>query len=241
MNLSHIEEIIRKESKTCIKSLQLLSIYYKQVEGLNPFKSAEKAENNLTQLIDLVQSRIQYESELNIYTLFKQIDKNTVQLDLEYFSVTEILKALNTITWQEFEDFCGIVMRKCFNASETYVTQRRSDGGVDFEGKIPFKSQIVGGQYGWIEFFGQAKKYSGNVPRTDVDAFTAFANRKKRDNQYPAQLFLFFTTSDFISSAKSEIKKNNFIGLNGMQLATLIYYHRATDSYGKGLEEFINF
>lgn len=77
--------------------------------------------------------------------------------------------------------------------------------------------------YGYVELYGQAKKYSGNVGRVDIDKFTAFANHQKRDNQYPAQLFIFCTTSDYIQSALDEISKNNFISLNGQQIAFLVF------------------
>jgi len=37
---------------------------------------------------------------------------------------------------------------------------------------------------------------------------------------------MFFTTSEFASSALKEIEENGFIGLNRSQIALLIYNHR---------------
>ncbi|MFW5872105.1 MAG: hypothetical protein ACOCUT_03275 [bacterium] len=60
--------------------------------------------------------------------------------------------------------------------------------------------------------------------------------------KYPAQLFIFCITSDFIPSALSEIEKNNFIGLNGFQIANLVYGYQLSSGYNddKYLIDFFN-
>lgn len=225
MNFNIIENIIEDEAKECISTLLLLKKYFQQTEVLNMFRASERAESSVNQFIDLVNTKIEKNSKKNICCLFKEVNKNVTTIDLNYFIVVKIKSEINQLTWQEFEHFCGALMKKCFGASSVNITQSTSDGGVDFEGKIPFKPLQISNPFGWIEFYGQSKKYKGDIQRSHIDTFIAFASKKKRDYKYPAQLFIFCTTSDFITSAEQEILKNNFIGFNGMQLATLVFMY----------------
>jgi len=196
--------------------------YFKK-DGLNVFDASEKAETHLRHFIEAAQEYIDNCNEINCSCIFNDVNWNILTINRNYFKVLGIKSQLQNLTWQEFEDFCGLLVRKCFKVENILITQRSNDGGVDFKGKIPLKPKYSKSPYGYIELFGQAKKYACNIGRPEVDLFTAYANRQKRDNRYPAQLFLLFTTSDFVSSARDEIKKNNFIGLNGLQLATLVF------------------
>jgi len=222
VNLEIIENIILSNPLQKYKPFYLLKEYYK-LEGFQIMQASAKAEANLERFIEIVQSNINFSIKENLACLYETISNAIVNVNLDYFKVKTIWNELQNLTWQNFEDFCAGLMRKSFGASSVNVTQRTADMGLDFSGIIPFKSAHSNVPFSNIEFFGQAKKYAGNVGRGDVDAFTAFANRQKRDNRYPAQLFIFCTTSDFIASAKSEISKNHFIAINGFQIATIVY------------------
>lgn len=224
MNLSIFEDIIRSEISfhSVLDTFKLLVEYFKR-NGQNMFRAPESAENNVSNFIKEIQDNINEYHRNNIICLYRKVDRSITMVEPDYFVVLEIRDQLLKLPWQDFEDFCGVLIRKCFNAQDVKITQRTADWGVDFEGKVPFNAKHNTLPFAFIELYGQAKRYTNNVCRGDVDSFTAFANRRKRDNQYPAQLFLFCTTSDFVSSAKDEIKKNFFVGLNGMQIASLVF------------------
>lgn len=227
MNQSILIEISSTKSSNNFRTLDLLNEYYKK-EGYNMFRAAELAENNINNFVSYAHNNINNSLSKNTCSLFNSADASIISFNPEFKIVNSIFNALQNLTWQEFEHFCGFLLKKCFNAVDVKVSQRSNDGGVDFFGMLPFTSNNSTNIYGKIELYGQAKKYSGNVGRVDVDKFTAFANRQKRDNQYPAQLFLFCTTSDYNAAAMNEIRKNNFIALNGQQIAYLIFQHLNT-------------
>lgn len=232
MNLSAIIELAFGGSKSKFSTLEFLTSYY-QAEGKNMFKSSELAEINTQNFIGFAQGHIAAASKFNTVSIFENVDASIVSFNPEYPIVQSIYKSLHQLTWQEFEDFCGTLLKKCFKAESVVISQKSNDGGVDFSAKTTFKSPFTNNPYGFIEIYGQAKKYTGNVGRVDIDKFTAFANRQKRDNQYPAQLFIFCTTSDYNPTAAEEIAKNNFIGLNGQQIAYLIFnYMKSIDFTG---------
>jgi len=222
VNLSAIIELAYICEKAKFSTLQFLTSYY-QLEGKNMFRAAELAEINIQNFIGYAQNHIALATKLNTASIFENIDSSIVSFNLDYPIIQNIYKGLHKLTWQEFEEFCGTLLKKCFNAESVNISQKSNDGGVDFSAKVPFKNLYSLSPYGYVELYGQAKKYAGNVGRVDIDKFTAFANRQKRDNQYPAQLFIFCTTSDYIQSALDEISKNNFISLNGQQIAFLVF------------------
>lgn len=223
------------------KTLDFLTSYF-QAEGKNIFKASEIAESNIQNFIGFAQNNIDNALRKNYCSVFESIDTSIVVFNKSYPIVAQITEDLLKLTWQEFESFCGVLLKKCFKAESIFISPPSGDGGVDFSAKLPIKTDFSSKPYGFVELYGQAKKYAGNVGRVDVDKFTAFANRQKRDNQYPAQLFIFCTTSDFILSALSEIEKNNFIGLNGFQIANLVYGYQKSNKYlGKDfLNHFFN-
>ncbi|MET6999448.1 restriction endonuclease [Chitinophaga defluvii] len=217
-----IEEIIFITPKSRYETMALLVQYYTK-QGHNIMQASAKAESNLRFFCEDVQNLINYSTKENVACLYNSISNSVANINLNYFIVKEIHSELKKLSWQVFEDFCAALMKKCFGASSVDITQRTADMGLDFKGFIPFKGRLSTSPFTYIELYGQAKKYLGNVGRGDVDAFTAFANRQKRDNTYPAQLFVFCTTSDFIPSAKAEIIKNHFVSINGFQIATLVF------------------
>ena len=229
MNLKIIEDIIRSEPRNRYETRFLLCEYFKR-NGCNLFLASEKAEAATSTFVEEVQTVITEGHSNNVYCLFDKVTQKITVVNLDFFRVLKINEQLCNLTWQEFEDFCGVLIQNCFGAVNVQITQRSADMGLDFIGKIPFKSKYCTEAFAYIEIYGQAKKYANNVSRTDVDAFTAFANRKKRDGQYPAQLFLLCTTSDFIPSAQDEIRKNCFVGVNGKQIATLIFREIGTEA-----------
>jgi len=224
VNLSTIIELAYGHGKSKFSTLEFLTSYY-QSEGKNVFKASELAEINIQNFIGYTQSHIATANKLNTVNVFDNVDSSITSFNQDYPIVQGIYKSLQALTWQDFEEFCGTLLKKCFKAESVIISQKSNDGGVDFSAKAPFKTPYTTNPFGFIELYGQAKKYSGNVGRVDIDKFTAFANRQKRDNQYPAQLFIFCTTSDYIQSALDEISKNNFISLNGQQIAFLIFNH----------------
>ncbi len=224
LDLKRIEEIIRSKPQTVYYTSCLLEDYFK-LEGHNPFKASEEAETRRLEFIKIIQDTINKYYQDNICCLFDNVNSYTTKVNLDYFKVLQIKQELHDLTWQEFEDFCGVLIQKCFSAINVTVTQRSGDGGVDFFGDIPFKATHSTTPFAFIKLFGQAKKYApeNNVDRVGVDLFQAFAHWEKDHISYPAQLFLFCTTSDFTTSAQERIKKYSFIGMNGLQLATLVY------------------
>jgi len=232
-----IEEIISNTPKSRYETMSLLIQYFKE-QGNNIMQASVKAESNLRYFCEDVQDLINYSERENTECLYNSISYSVANINLNYFKVKNIQSELQNLSWQSFEDFCAKLMKKCFGASSVSVTQRTADTGLDFKGIIPFKATHSHSPFTNIELYGQAKKYSGNVSRGDIDAFTAFANRQKRDNSYPAQLFVFCTTSDFIPSAKSEIIKNHFVPINGFQIATLVFHETAKDGM-EAIKEFL--
>ena len=204
---------------------QCLTDYYRK-QGYNVFKSAEFAQNNRLNFVEFANNSIKESISLNIPCIFSSATKDVVNINYDYFRVKNVLAKLNAMNWRDFELASAIILEICFGAIEVKTTQATADGGLDFEGKLPIKSTNSNKTFGFIEVYGQSKKYSGNVGIYDIKSFVAFANSKKRNYVHPAQLFMFFTTSDYANNALTELITNGFIGLSGFQLSNLIYNHK---------------
>ncbi len=241
MNIDSVIQKVISLNKTKFGTLEFLIEYFKD-SHVNIFKVSQLAEDNKQFFIGLVQEHISYCNNLNIVPLFININPNVFTINNDFAKVLQIKNQLYQITWQEFEQLCAVLIKKCFNGYNVEVTQASNDGGIDFSAIIPFKSNLFNKSYGNIELYGQAKQYQGNVQRTDIDKFTAFANRNKRDNQYPAQLFVFCTTSDYNTNAKFELNSNHFISFNGIQLASLIFEYQKDISKNNNtiVKDFLN-
>lgn len=225
MDNSIFEILFEGKNIEKISSEQCLTDYYKN-QGHNIFKSAELAQNNITNFIEFVNLSIRNSKGLNVPYIFLFASKNIVEINNDYFIIKKIKNKLIVLDWGKFEELSSLILEICFGSIETKTTQSTADGGLDFEGKIPVKSTSSKKTYGFIEVYGQSKRYSGNVGIYDIKSFVAFANSKKRNYVHPAQLFMFFTSSDYAKNSQKELVENGFIGLNGFQLATLIFEHK---------------
>lgn len=241
MNLNIIRDIVSAKGIYKLSTLELLTSYY-ILEGSNPIRAALKAEESINTFISLVQNQISYNNAKSIVNFYLDANSKITTCNTEYQSFNSLLSEIQLLSWQTFEDFCGVLFNKCFGVEKIEITQRTADMGLDFSGLLPFKPINSNSHFSFIEIYGQAKQYSGNVGRVDVDKFTAFANRQKRDNQYPAQLFIICTTSDFAESALNEITKNHFIGINGQQIASLVFnfLKSSSSSLNFKLSDFFN-
>lgn len=225
MNNSILETIFIENPTIKVDTLRCLTMYY-QKQGNNPIKSALFAEDNLLNFVEFVNSALRNAGKLNVPYIFRFASKEIVIFDESYFLIKEIHAKLIQIDWREFENISGVLLEVCFGAIEVKVTQATADGGLDFSGKLPIFSNLNPKIYGFIEVYGQSKKYTGNVGIYDIKSFVAFANSKKRNYVHPPQLFIFFTTADYAQNSLKEIEENGFIALSGFQIATLIYHHK---------------
>ena len=219
------ENIFRDSLITKIDTEQFLTKYYSKL-GYNIFKSAEYAQNNILNFLEFAYNNISSSNKHNIPCIFSFVSKEVVLINADFFEVKDIHQRLLKIDWRDFELISGDILEVCFSAYDVRVTQATADGGLDFEGKLPISSLGSKLTYGFIEVYGQSKKYSGNVGIYEIKSFVAFANSKKRNYVHPAQLFMFFTTSDYAQNAILEMETNGFIGLSGFQLAHLIFNYK---------------
>ena len=219
------EKLFCGSSKNKVDTEKCLTDYYK-LKGLNPFKSAEYAQNNILNFVEYANKNILEAKQNHTSSLFCNATKDIVVFNTTYHQIKEIHIKLLNLHWRDFEFLSSTILECCFGAFDVKTSQATSDGGLDFQGKIPVLSTATKEAYGIIEVFGQSKKYTGNVGIYDIKSFVAFANSKKRNYVHPAQLFMFFTTSDFVNNSIKELAVNGFIGLSGFQLATLIFEHR---------------
>jgi len=217
------EKMFHDNKSWKVDTEKYLTEYYK-LKGNNPFKAAEYSQENIPNFVSFVEKNICTSEQNHISFIFNKATKDIILFNEEYFYIKKIYQNLLNIEWRDFEFLSSIVIEKCFGAYDVKITQPTADGGVDFEGKISIQSIATRENYGIIEVYGQSKKYANNVGRPEIDKFIGTANRRKKG--FKTQLFMFFTTSDFASEAKKELIENGFIGLNGFQIATLIFKHK---------------
>jgi hypothetical protein len=224
-DISLFEKICLNNREVKIDTEMYLTEYYKLKE-YNLFKSAELAEANINIFVGYENQKILKAKGNHISYIFNDVTKEIVKVNNDYFSVKKIYENLQMIDWREFEYLSSAILEYCFGAINVITTQQTNDGGLDFQGKIPVLTTETKEIYGIIEVYGQSKKYADNVGIYDIKSFVAFANSKKRNYVHPAQLFMFFTTSDFADNSIKELDDNGFIGLSGFQIATLIFKHK---------------
>jgi restriction endonuclease Mrr len=222
MDKEALINITKATSDERFDTFELLVSYYGYL-GFNRMKAALHAENNLSNFVGFINNIIVNDRKKNIYPFFRTASRRVVDIDRDHFAIINLVEYLKNLDWVLFEGLSASILKRCFGATNVKVSPRTGDGGMDFQGEIHFKDCKSISPFGIIEVYGQSKRYKYNVDRVDIDKFTAFANRQKRDNRYPSQLFLFFTTSDYGTMAWKELEQNHFIGLNGYQLATLIF------------------
>ena len=198
MEINYFKEIFNELAQDKVDTEKYLTIYYRK-SGHNLFKSSELAQNNIANFVEYATKEINANILRNTPYIFSVVSKNVVILNNDYYFVKEIEAKILTMDWKDFEDISGLILQYCFGAIDVKVTQRSADGGLDFEGKFPFKTLDGNSTLGYIEVYGQSKRYSGNVGIYDVKSFVAFANSKKRNYVHPAQLF-----SSWIRASLSE-------------------------------------
>jgi restriction endonuclease Mrr len=208
-----------------ISTEKFLTEYYK-TQGFNVFKSSEFAQNTNSNFVEFVNQSIQSSHQQNIPDLFKLVTREIILFNSEFPLIKQIHHNLLQMEWRDFELISSVLLEVCFGGIDVKTTQASGDGGLDFEGKIPVKSILSDNTYGYIEVYGQSKKHTGSVGIYDVKSFVAYANSKKRNYVHPAQIFMFFTTSQFVSNALKELAENHFLGFSGFQLADLIFHHK---------------
>lgn len=225
MDNNLFEQMFSNSGQIKVNTEQCLTDYYK-LKGFNPFKSAEYAQSNILNFVEFANKNIIEVKQNHTSFIFSSVSKDIVIVNTDHFLIKKIHKRLLNMDWREFEFLSSTILEYCFGAFDVITSQATSDGGLDFEGKMPICSTVTKEMYGIIEVYGQSKKYAGNVGIYDIKSFVAFANSKKRNYVHPTQLFMFFTTSDFASNSIKELSENGFIGLSGFQLATLIFKHK---------------
>jgi hypothetical protein len=222
MEINLFKEIFEELSIEKIGTESFLAALYRK-QGKNAFKADELAQNGISNFIESCNEQINLSIKKNVPFIFSSISKSVVVYNKDYSLIKNIENKILTMDWKDFEDISGLILQYCFGATDVKVTQRSADGGVDFEGRLPFKTLDGNSTFGFIEVYGQSKRYSGNVGIYDVKSFVAFANSKKRNYVHPAQLFLFFTSSDYAANAMKEIEDNGFVALNGLQISTILF------------------
>jgi len=225
MDNSVFEILFTTDTCEKIDTEKCLTAYFKK-QGHNFLKSAEYAQSNILNFVEFVNKSIQNAITLNTPYIFSFASKEIARINRDYFIVKKLHSNMLQMDWRDFENISGDILEICFGAFDVKVTQATADGGLDFEGKLPIKSTNSNLTYGFVEVYGQSKKYKGNVGIYDIKSFVAFANSKKRNHVHPSQLFMFYTTSYYAANAVNEMKENGFIGLTGFQLANLIYLHQ---------------
>ncbi|MEI6595885.1 MAG: restriction endonuclease [Bacteroidota bacterium] len=225
MDNNLFEQMFSNSSQIKVNTEQCLTDYFK-LKGFNPFRSAEYAQSNILNFVEFSNRNIIEVKQNHTSFIFSSVSKDIVMVNTDHFLIKEIHKRLLNMDWREFEFLSSTILEYCFGAFDVTTSQATSDGGLDFEGKMPILSTVTKETFGIIEVYGQSKKYAGNVGIYDIKSFVAFANSKKRNYVHPTQLFMFFTTSDFANNSIKELSENGFIGLSGFQLATLIFKHK---------------
>jgi len=220
-----LESIAKETKSNKLKTDELLTKYYVK-QGRNSFKSSELAFSNINNFLEFTNANIICNKTNNTEYLYTTVTKEITIQNPNYFEVKNIYSNLVLINWRDFEFISASLLRLCFRGLEVNTSQATADGGVDFEGKIAILSAESKQTYGFIQVYGQSKRYSANVGIEEIKQFVAFANSKKRNYTHFPQLFLFFTTSDFAKNSRSELNNNGFIGLSGLQIASLIYNNK---------------
>lgn len=130
----------------------------------------------------------------------------------------EILEKINNSSPAFFEQLVVILFEKMGYGKGT-ITGRTGDGGVD--------GILSGDKLGVDEIYLQAKKWSANVSRPEINKFAGSLLDKQ------SKKGIFITTSDFSKEAIEYVKKidSKIILVNGKKLADLMF------EYNVGFQE----
>lgn len=242
MNEVILHNVIKRLGRDKIETAELLIECFKE-EGYNKFKAPELAENFLYQFLEFVNTQINDHSKKEIVCLFQPTtNKYVTCFDFGFFEVQEIKrKLLTTITDRQFEFVGAHILKKCFNAIKANSTKGKSDGGYDFYGIINQKENGNSNSVLNIEVFGQAKQYSNNITRPEIDKFVGFIERNKNVYKYKPTIYIFVTTSDYSDGAYEFGTEYGIVCLNGLQISSMIYRQLLTNNrnFNDGFNDFI--
>ena len=224
---NNLFELVFQESVSAkIATDRFLTEYYLKSGCRSIMNAALKAEDSMAYFLQFAGKAKSDAVLRHIPSIFSVVSKDVLVLNPSYFPIKEIHKKLLIMDWREFEYFSSDILQICFKAVDVRTTQPTADGGLDFSGKLAITPVSSNEPYGYIEIYGQSKRYANNVGIEDVKSFVAFANSKKRNYVHHPQLFFFFTTSAFAPNASSELNENGFLGFSGLQLANIIFLHK---------------
>jgi restriction endonuclease Mrr len=93
-----------------------------------------------------------------------------------------------------------------------------------------------------VSVFGQAKQYTGNISRPEIDKFIGFAKTNFTTRNFKPTAYIFATTSDFSTDALAKASEQGIICWNGFQIASFIYKSAlsANADPKQVLEEYMN-
>jgi restriction system protein len=146
---------------------------------------------------------------------------DTILNQKEVLVKSEILESINNLTPRQFETLVVKVL-VAMNYGTGIVTNYTNDGGID--------GIIQADELGFEKIYIQAKKYSGNVGRPDIQKFVGAMTGTNKG--------VFITTSDFATSVSDYLKsrQENIILINGEKLVELMYKHNQGVSVIQNIE-----
>jgi restriction system protein len=125
--------------------------------------------------------------------------------------IDELTAQINEISPRGFEFLVVKLLVAMGYGTEEFssTTSYTNDGGID--------GIVQADELGFDRIYIQAKKYSGNVGRPDLQKFVGAMNTTNKG--------IFITTSDFAPSVKDYLKtrQENIVLINGQKLAELMY------------------
>jgi restriction endonuclease Mrr len=209
----------------------LLNKYY-LTAGFNKFRASEEAQKNIERYIEFCNREVQLSNDNGTVSLINEkTNQNVTILNRNYFFIEELkFHLLNSISDQEFEVVCSKVLKNYLHAENTSVTKRSGDGGYDFFGTLVRKNNnslfpaVTG------DVFGQAKQYTGNISRPEVDKFIGFAQTNFTIRKFKPTVYIFATTSNFSFEALATAAEQGIVCWNGFQIASFIYQSSVRNS-----------
>lgn len=224
MNKEVLYETVKKLNIEKFETISLLIEYFKSY-GLNVRKASEEAERNINSFLAWLNDEVVFNSIQNTYCLFDVRTNHAITfVDRNYFKVQDIKSEIyKSITNSEFEQLCSNILKNYLGASNTGVTKKSGDGGLDFFGSLISKNEKSTNAIVTTKIFGQSKQYNSNISRPEIDKFIGFAKRTQHQENFTPCIFLFATTSNFSDEALNEAKAQGIICWNGNQLANFIF------------------
>jgi restriction system protein len=190
-----------------VLSMNLDSLYPKKIKELFPEVMEKKFWNS--DLRDKSSKSLKIESISELETTPDE-SLDTILNQKESIVKSEILDSINNLSPRQFETLVVKVL-VAMNYGTGIVTNYTNDGGID--------GIIQADELGFEKIYIQAKKYSGNVGRPDIQKFVGAMTGTNKG--------VFITTSDFATSVSDYLKsrQENIVLINGDKLVELMYKH----------------